>query len=224
MCTGSSSGLDAFVAAAEAAEAEGRAARAQQMREKLLATLAEIEKAVPGDVLAALGLVDGEKVVDGGTVRIVGACTFAGLTLRTQVSAGTYRVELMVDEEGVSLQGNVQANVGVVLQKLAARGRMKREAAMKRLLDGAERWQLRDEELQGRNLRAVKLPDLRAEELAQVRGIVARRKWAAHGDWLRWRASQRAAVAGQTVRAEELLAHVGVWALAQTAWEGQAQT
>lgn len=212
-----------FLAEAQA-EAVLRAEAERQVEQAALERArAALERAIPADVLEALGLDLAALTLERGTARVTGRIAFEGMTLKTAASEGSYnRVELSIDDEPVGLKGNVRANVGQVLEKLAWRKQMNRLDAANRLLHGAQQWPLTDPELGRRNLTRERLPLLTAEEVATVRGLVAQRRWAAHERRRVARAKERAKDAAQERRAAALLEAVAAWRAVWAAHEEDA--
>ncbi len=215
-----------FLAEAQA-EAVLRAEAERQVEQAALERArAALERAIPADVLEALGLDLAALTLERGTARVTGRIAFEGMTLQTAASAGSYnRVELSIDEEPVGLKGNVRANVGQVLAKLAwrqQRQQKNRSDAVNRLLHGAQQWPLTDPDLSRRNLTRERQPLLTAGELATVRGLVAQRRWAARERRRVARAKERAQDAARERRAGALLAAVAAWRAVWAAHEEEA--
>lgn len=215
---------DEFVAdvrSQRAAAAERQAKRLEKAQERM--------RLAPAAVLDALGLDVATAVwapESGGQAHVEGVCVWQGQRLDTALwaeASDNGRVSIHVGDGSTNaLAPDVRAAVGKLLGQAMQQlidERVKRVEGLRRK---AASWSLDSEDLAGRRLKLWALPFVRADELAEIRQTVARRKWAARQERHAERQKRAARAAAQMERAQGLWAALQVWRRANDEFEAAA--
>lgn len=214
----------ASVMAQNVAAVERQTQRVELARERM--------RLAPADVLAALGL-DVEAAVwmpeRGGQARVEGVCVWQGQRLETALwaDAETHgRVFILVEGGGEvnALTPDVRAGVGRLLGTAVQNRLSERATQVQKMLHKAETFSLDGDTLANANLTLEKLPFLAPAELATVRQVVARRKWAARCKRIAERRAEAARRTAQFERALEVRAEIAAWRRASEEFDGLACT